>query len=330
MKIILVGEEESKRVSFMRRAAKEEGVELLLLPWQKVNVDTLEGAVVKLEPPSFLTEDLRVGLEQIHQYQKELLKLQKVNCRWVNEPKGLLLALDKYACKKKLQEAKVSVSQMFDTCPSCVEQLFALMEERKQNQVFIKPKIASGAAGVTAYRRTLDGRRQQLFTSSVFVDGALVNTKRMHRLSKAEEIREFLNALLSLDCVVEYWLPKAMVQGRSFDIRVVWQFGKIKFIIGRTAKGPITNLHLNNGAISWEGLEMTWEEWAAVEELCEKAMEELPGLSVAGLDVALNSRSRKPFLIEVNGQGDLIYQDIYDENAIYREQVKEMMRWSKL
>ena len=35
----------------------------------------------------------------------------------------------------------------------------------------------------------------------------------------------------------------------------------------------------------------------------------------------LDRGSRKPRIIEINGQGDLIYQDIFSENKIYTEQV---------
>ena len=34
----------------------------------------------------------------------------------------------------------------------------------------------------------------------------------------------------------------------------------------------------------------------------------------------------RPYIIEMNGQGDLIYQDIFSENIIYRSQVEIMKK----
>ena len=46
------------------------------------------------------------------------------------------------------------------------------------------------------------------------------------------------------------------------------------------------------------------------------------GISMAGIDLLLEKGTLRPRVIEMNGQGDLIYRDIYGENRIYREQVR--------
>ena len=61
-----------------------------------------------------------------------------------------------------------------------------------------------------------------------------------------------------------------------------------------------------------------------IEKLCEEAMALFPRVNVAGLDVMLDKKSGKPRIIEINGQGDLLYQDIYNENRIYRKQIMKM------
>ena len=45
---------------------------------------------------------------------------------------------------------------------------------------------------------------------------------------------------------------------------------------------------------------------------------------MAGMDIMLGKHNLKPRIIEMNGQGDLIYQDIYQENKIYTEQIRWM------
>ena len=49
-------------------------------------------------------------------------------------------------------------------------------------------------------------------------------------------------------------------------------------------------------------------------------MKTLPNLSYAGIDL-LVTPSGKFFVIEVNGQGDAIYQDFYEHNNIYKQQI---------
>ena len=48
-----------------------------------------------------------------------------------------------------------------------------------------------------------------------------------------------------------------------------------------------------------------------------------------GVDVLLENGSLRPRVIEMNGQGDLIHQDIYGENAIYARQVRLMQEEMK-
>lgn len=43
---------------------------------------------------------------------------------------------------------------------------------------------------------------------------------------------------------------------------------------------------------------------------------------MTGIDLLLEKGTMRPRVIEINGQGDLIYQDIYRENRIYQEQVR--------
>ena len=53
-------------------------------------------------------------------------------------------------------------------------------------------------------------------------------------------------------------------------------------------------------------------------------MEHFPALSYAGIDVMLKKNTLKPLIIEINGKGDLLYQDIFYENSIYKNQLLYM------
>ena len=56
-------------------------------------------------------------------------------------------------------------------------------------------------------------------------------------------------------------------------------------------------------------------------------MDCFPGLRSAGIDILLEKGSLRPRIIEMNAQGDLIYQDIYNHNVIYGHQAEMMKRW---
>ena len=47
----------------------------------------------------------------------------------------------------------------------------------------------------------------------------------------------------------------------------------------------------------------------------------LPIYSV-GLDVLLEKDSEKPYIIEMNAQGDLMHKDVYGDNIIYKRQIE--------
>ena len=66
----------------------------------------------------------------------------------------------------------------------------------------------------------------------------------------------------------------------------------------------------------------------SIAEVCIRAAACYPGLKSIGMDVLLEKGSRKPYIIEMNAQGDLLHRDVYHENRIYKRQIeimKEMM-----
>ena len=146
------------------------------------------------------------------------------------------------------------------------------------------------------------------------------------------EICALLDQLLSLGCVVERWHPKADYHGKSYDLRVVFQFRHIAAIVARQSNGPITNLHLNNQALDVKELDLNESVMEQIALVCKRSYEVCTAYqseatafgvsSMTGIDLLLEKGTMRPRVIEINGQGDLIYQDIYRENRIYQEQVR--------
>lgn len=329
MKLVLIGQSGTKRTDFFRKAATQSGIIVDLKEWnsldENVNLDEFSNTIVKIDPPSYETISLLSMQTQLITYQNILQKLQMADCRFLNTPKAICQMLDKRSTKNILQSNNVPVTRMFDEEITDSAHLLELMKQKRCYAVFVKPRFFSGAAGVAALRLHPIRNEMILFSSCHLIDKELINTKKILKLTDRHEIVKLLDALLALDCVIERWHSKAEHQGKSYDLRVVWQFGQAAHIVVRQAKSPITNLHLNNQAMDIRDLHLKESVFYDINDLCQKAVSLFPGLSMAGIDVMLDRNTLKPRIIEMNGQGDLVYQDIFTENKIYLEQIKNLL-----
>lgn len=328
--MVLIGEEHSKRTAYMEKAASDMGVSLDVLGWDTVlrgfRPEQLAGKAVKIDPPAYDTAHLFHMKHHLREYRHILCKLAQAECFFLNAPAAVWTLLDKRETKRRLQKAGISVTQMFSQEPSNTEQLMEVMKRRHCYSVFVKPGYFSGAAGVAAFRMDPVHGRMRLYTSCLYREGELLNTKRILCMEDREEICCLLDKLLSLECVVERWHPKADYNGKNYDLRVVFQFGHIACMVVRQSRGPITNLHLNNQAVDVSALDLPERTVEEIAGICEQSLSVFPGLAMAGVDILLERGTMRPLVIEMNGQGDLIYQDIYGENKIYREQVQRFCR----
>lgn len=323
-----------------------------------------EHVFLKIDPPlweSCCLEDLNLLTRD---YKGKLTRLaelgEKHQITFLNRPEDICALLDKRGCKRRLAEAGIPVTEelkgsdglvwegkppkesgisgadqavtpMDGRYPGAdqVERLLEAMERNHIFQVFIKPVYGSGAAGAAAFRWQHRSGRMILYTCAMTdpETGRLVNTKRLRRFTNREQVLSLAGRLLTLDCVVERWYAKAEHNGFSYDLRAVVQDGRMDFLLARLSSGPITNLHLNNHPLKGTELGLPSHVMEAVEQLCIRAAGCYPGLRSVGIDVLLEKGSLRPRVIELNGQGDLIYQDIYAQNRIYRHQAEMMKAW---
>ncbi len=333
-KIILIGEPDSKRTEFFIKAGNKQRITVNFFSWSDWRNQDMEGGFVKIDPPSFAEYNILTLTEKIKEYQEQLQELEEMGKEkgicFLNPPSAILQLLDKVACKEKLQEHNIPVTTMIGKNPKNFQELKAIMKEKKCWSVFLKPVYGSGAAGILALSMQPVTGKLAAYTAVCVEQNRLLQQKKIRKITKEREIDEIVNAVTSLDTIVERWYPKAGINKESFDFRVLWQFDRMEFIVARKSASPITNLHLNNGAISLEELFKTQASWnhndtlKEMEELCRNAMAVFPQVQMAGLDVMLDRKTGKPRIIEMNGQGDLLYQDIYGENQIYTSQIAYM------
>ncbi len=337
--LVLLGTPGTKRAEYFQKAAARAGVSCLLWEWGQPPPALPAGSLVKIDPPVWDSCDLGEMDGCIRGYQRKLKELsclaEKNGWRFLNQPETIWTLLDKRRCKRTLTQAGLPVTEPLEPLEAPPvwdsKQLIAKMTARRIFQTFIKPAWGSGAAGAAAFRIQPKQGQMALYACAALEpeSGRLLNVKRLLRLSRPDQIFPLLNRILKLDCIVERWYAKPAYQGFSWDLRAVVQDGRLDFLLARLSKGPITNLHLNNRPLSADALRIPPAKMDEIQRLCQKAMRCFPGLKSAGIDILLEKRTLKPRIIEMNGQGDLIYQDIYRENAIYAHQIRLMQEEMK-
>ncbi len=390
---VLLGSPGTKRTIYLEKGAEAEGISFRLLDWKEFpfrsadspasplrkdlvlkndfrddtaladpfwNETAWENVFLKIDPPlweSCCLDELNIlaqDYEKKLQWLAELGKKRQIT--FLNKPEDILALLDKRACKRRLAEAGIPVTEELDGIGRAVfpvaetldsvgqavlpvaetldgvgraDLLLGSMERRRIFQVFIKPVCGSGAAGAAAFRWQPRSGRMILYTCAMEnpETGRLVNTKRLRRFTDRKQVLSMIGRLLELGCIVERWYAKAEHNGFSYDLRAVVQDGRMDFILARLSSGPITNLHLNNHPLKGNELGLPCHVMEDVEQLCIRAAGCYPELRSVGIDVLLEKGSLRPRIIELNGQGDLIYQDIYDQNRIYLHQAEMMKEW---
>ena len=190
---------------------------------------------------------------------------------------------------------------------------------------FLKPRYGSGAGGVMAIRYQPNRNKWVVYTTLQQVDGVIHNTKRIHRLSTEKEMIPLAEAVMQTEAILEEWIPKEQLQGENYDLRVVCRESEIDYIVVRCSKGSITNLHLNNKAHWWNELSLPEVVRQQIYFQCQEAVQSLD-LQYAGVDVLIERGTDIPYIIEVNGQGDHVYQDMFAHNSIYIQQIKNIKK----
>ncbi|EDQ6483805.1 STM4014 family protein [Salmonella enterica] len=324
--ITLIGPRQSKRTHYFMQAAAVLGESVTALTHPHALDASLTSGIVKIDPPVHSETDIRkinaIGLDYIHFLQN---MAARPGITWLNHPAGLIHLLDKKRCKRRLLEHGIPTPPLVAEDVKSFAHLTAIMEEKKVASVFIKPSLGSGAAGVIALRRHPDGIKQVLYSAIAISGQQLFNSKKIQQYRQKEDIQLIIDGVLQQENLVELWLPKASVKRKTYDLRIVCLDGEIIWRVVRTSSQPITNLHLQNQAYRFESLELSAAKVTEIDTLCQNAMRLFPDIRLAGIDVLLTT-SLTPYIIEINGQGDLIYQDAQQNNLIYQAQIRAMRK----
>lgn len=329
MRIFVVSNVESRRTEYFIEAGKSLGADPRFLSYAELTacLPALRRTVVKLEPFVYNEAGVAAYARLCAAGRRVLERLEKTDkagdVRFLNNPGAILQALDKVRCKERLEAAGLPVTPLLTADAADFESLVSAIASCRRG-VFLKPRYGSGAEGIMAIRYQAQQGRWVAYTTLQRLGACVYNTKRIHRLTDVAEIGRLAQPVLEAGALAEEWIPKESAGGLTYDLRVVCCGGRADYVVVRYSRGTITNLHLNNRAGRFAELGLPEELGKEIFRLCVAATQ-AAGLYYAGVDVLLEKGSRCPRIIEVNGQGDHIYQDMFEGNCIYRHQIESVL-----
>ncbi len=224
-------------------------------------------------------------------------------------PDDLRVIFDKVLCQRAFAAKGLPIPRSLGN-PSGWDELLARMRESKLARVFVKLAHGSSASGVVALH--VCKKTVEAITSVEMATEAgelkLYNSLKMQRYTDRDEVRALIDALAPHRLHVEQWLPKATIDRRAFDLRIVTISGEPRHVVVRTSRSPITNLHLGNRRGDWEQLRplMPPSMWESVKDTCRTTARLFPGSLHLGLDLLVTPGFREHYLLEANAFGDLL------------------------
>jgi len=251
-----------------------------------------------------------------------LRRLASGGATLLNQVDDVAVLFDKRRCHALLAAAGVPVPAALGQPVTGYAGLRAAMGEAGWSRVFVKPAHGSSASGVLAL--AVAGERIAATTSvEVTDDGRLFNSLRVRRYATQAQVAAIVDRLAPDGLHVEQWLPKAGLAGRVVDVRVVVVAGRPTHAVVRSAKGPLTNLHLGNARGDLAALRAAAGEygWAAAMDTCRRVAACFPRTLHIGVDLLFLAGWRRHAVAEVNAFGDLLPGVLAGGRDTYTEQV---------
>ncbi|KAB2346467.1 STM4014 family protein [Actinomadura rudentiformis] len=319
MTFTVIGTPGDRRVAFFTAACD---VEPQVIAWP----DVLRGAELAIEPGTLLRIDSpgedpeadallrgpgdpsRVGggARWYATFTAALERIGATGARLLNAPDEIAVMFDKRRCHALLSSAGVPVPVALPQVES-YDELRARMAAGRVPRVFVKPAHGSSAAGVVALQ-TGPGGRIKAVTSVAMTPRGLHNSLRVRSYESEREVAALVDALAPDGLHVEAWLPKASMNGRTLDLRVVVIAGEATHAVVRTSRHAMTNLHLGGARGDLGAVRDALGEsgWRRALEVCEQAAGCFPRSLMVGVDLLVGVGWRRFAVGEVNAFGDLL------------------------
>lgn len=262
----------------------------------------------------------------------QIVEAQLPDCLVMNRFDDIALMFDKPRCQDVLSTHGIPVPQGLGEIDS-FDDLQRRMKNNGCSRVFIKLAHGSSASGVIAYQT--NGTKHRATTTVEMKKRGdelhLYNSRRIRVYEDVSEIRELVDELCRHRVYAEQWLPKAGIDGRTFDLRVVVIAGQAMHSVVRLGQHPMTNLNLLGGRGNLEEVvrRIGSAGWATVQRTCERVMTTcFPRSLYAGIDVRISPDYRHHQVLEVNAFGDLLPGVLHDGRDTYASEIAAMHKRS--
>jgi hypothetical protein len=234
--------------------------------------------------------------------------------RWMNSPAEISVLFDKAMCQGQLARRGIAVPpQLAAATGRDVASYDDLRHQLRQvgwSRAFVKLRYGSSASGVVAL--ALGTGKVEATTSVELVRSAgevqLFNSLAVRRYTDERDVAAIVDALCREQVHFERWVPKASLDGRTIDLRILVIAGQVRHSVVRTSRGPITNLHLGNRRGDFDRLMRCWPHDAAEQawNACRAAAAAFPGCLYLGVDLAILAGFGRHAILEANAFGDLL------------------------
>ncbi|QDY82923.1 hypothetical protein FQU75_05675 [Paenibacillus polymyxa] len=235
--------------------------------------------------------------------------------RWMNDPAEIAVMFDKRHCSAVLSQADIRVPPVLTASGGAFRDavdLHTAMKESGFHRVFVKIFCGSGASGVMAYQVHPKTHAElavtTIGTETIHGQRVYYNAGRLRRYTDKQDIHAILNWLCVEGVHVERWVPKATLNGRVYDVRQLVCGSEACHAVLRLSNSPITNLHLRNERLSLMDAGLPQSTVESVQHTAKAAMRAFPASMVAGLDVLVPAHGGRPYVLDVNPFGDLLYR----------------------
>lgn len=258
----------------------------------------------------------------------QIIESQLPHCFLMNNLSDIAVMFDKPRCQAVLKNHGIPVARSLGEIDS-FDDLRRRMIETGCARVFIKLAHGSSASGMMAYQT--NGARHRA-TTTVDVEKCgnklrLYNSRRIRLYQDLSEIAQLVDELCRHRVYVEQWLPKAGIDGRSFDLRIVVIARRATHTVVRLGWHPMTNLNLLGGRGNLEQVlqRIGSVEWAKVQRTCEQVMTTcFPKSLYAGIDLRISPDYQHHQVLEVNAFGDLLPDALCNGRDTYESEIIAM------
>jgi hypothetical protein len=238
-------------------------------------------------------------------------------------PAAVRMLFDKTATSARCRELGLPVP---DSLPGIREpdQLREAMRAAGWPTVFVKLTSGSSASCLAVF--THRASSEQVITTVEDTGTARYNTRKLQKLSARRAIDRVLGFILREGAQVERAIPKAKLDGRFFDLRVVAVDGEPAFVVVRCASHPITNLHLGGqrGDLASLRARVAPDAWDRAMASCV-ALQRSSGAFQVGVDLMFEPGFTAHRIIEGNAFGDLLPNLERDGLDVYGWQIRRLL-----